>query len=280
MKKRFVYYASLLSLMLLFTTIATTEAQIIGNKQVKDETRALAGNFHTIISNGSVDVILTQDPETKIVVRADANLIPLVTTQVKDDVLTIGVKRNSWFTAKTMKVFVSAPHIQKIQSQGSGDIDIKPTFVEAAMNISIRGSGDLTANLQTKNLVLQVRGSGDAQISGIQGELQLSLTGSGDIDARNLQLQSCAIKSAGSGDITLEGKTAQLTIVSAGSGDLDASDLVSVVVNATNAGSGDIKVHPIQKLQVSLAGSGNLTYLGKPDILKTKSAGSGEIRRR
>ncbi len=123
-------------------------------------------------------------------------------------------------------------------------------------------------------------GSGDITVNGIHGKLQLIVSGSGDVVADRLQLLNCSIKSMGSGDISIKGKTTALAIVASGSGDIDASQFTAISVKSSQLGSGDISVHPVEKLDAALTGSGDLTYYGNPAILKARSTGSGDIRKR
>jgi len=278
MKKEFSFGALLTGILIIFTTLSAT-AQIIGNRVVKEENREITNTFQIIRSTGPVDIILKQGPATAVVVRADANIIPYISTNVENGVLTVYTKRNIRF-AKVMEVYVTAPDINQLSASGSGDILCKPVFKAPEMKITANGSGDVLANLESKNVILRGNGSGDIAVSGIHGSLQLVVNGSGDVKANGLQLLNCTIKSVGSGDISMYGKTNALAIVSSGSGDIDASQLTAVTVKATGSGSGDIAVRPVQKLDASLTGSGDLTYYGNPGVLKTQSTGSGDIRKR
>ncbi len=278
MKNTFSLFAGMLSLFLVFTSISGT-AQIIGNHQVKEESRKISKTFQQIRSTGPVDIILKQGPVTTVVVRADANIIPYISTTVGNGTLTVSTQRNIRF-AKVMEVYVTTPEINQISASGSGDIRCKDVFKAPNMKILASGSGDVSANLKSNDVIIKVTGSGDVIVNGIHGDVQMVVSGSGDVKAGRLQLMKCTVKNEGSGDIFLDGKTASLAIVSAGSGDIDASQLMAVDVKATNSGSGDIAVHPIQKLYAALAGSGDLTYYGNPAALKTQSTGSGDIRKR
>ena len=278
MKNTFSLFAVMLSIFLVFTSISGT-AQIIGNRLVKEESREISNSFQQIRSTGPVDIILKQGSVTTVVVRADANIIPYISTTVKNGTLTVSTKRNIRF-AKVMEVYVTTPEINLISASGSGDVLCKDVFKAPGMKVMVSGSGDVSANLESKDVIIKLSGSGDVTVNGIHGSVQMVVSGSGDVKAGRLQLMKCTVKNEGSGDIFLYGKTAALAIVSAGSGDIDASQLMAVDVKATNSGSGDIAVHPIQKLYAALAGSGDLTYYGNPAALKTQSTGSGDILKR
>lgn len=66
-------------------------------------------------------------------------------------------------------------------------------------------------------------------------------------------------------------------IALSGSGDIHAYTLKAKSAKVSLAGSGDIRVHAIDYMKARVAGSGDITYKGKPAKLDTKVAGSGNI---
>lgn len=123
-----------------------------------------------------------------------------------------------------------------------------------------------------------VIGSADVSTSNeIQADvLKLNLTGSGDlvVKVKAVQLEAAV---AGSGDIYLEGTANNLTGSVAGSGDLRASKLISENVKVEVAGSGDASVNATKSLDASVAGSGDIRYVGNPATRNVNIVGSGSI---
>jgi hypothetical protein len=123
-----------------------------------------------------------------------------------------------------------------------------------------------------------VIGSADVSTSNeIQTEvLKLNLTGSGDLTVK-VKASQVEAAVAGSGDIYLEGTTIKLTGSVAGSGDLRASKLISENVKVEVAGSGDATVNATKSLDASVAGSGDIRYVGNPITRNVNIVGSGSI---
>lgn len=278
MKKTFYLYTRLLSVIIVLFFAVQLQAQIRGNGHIEEQSRALSG-FNAITSISSVDVYVKQGNTFSVVVRADDNLFNYIKTEVKNNTLIISVTRNIW-RAKTLEVYITMKNLQKVVLTGSGDFYCKSPFTTQNLQFILTGSGDAKATLEAKNVQVKVGGSGNVDVSGIRGNLGIEVNGSGDVTATGLQLETCSLKVTGSGDVELKGRTDQLTMVVAGSGDVAASGLAAVSVNAHNTGSGGVFVNAIDKLEVSLTGSGDLGYTGNPAVLKVSAAGSGEVYRK
>ncbi|GMT45157.1 MAG: DUF2807 domain-containing protein [bacterium] len=278
MKKTFYLSTKLLSILIILFFGVQLQAQIRGNGHIEEQIRALSG-FNAITSTSSVDVYVKQGNNFSVVVRADGNLLNYVKTKVKNNTLIVSVTKSIW-RARILEVHITMKNIQKVTLTGSGDFYGESLFVTQNLQFILTGSGDVKAALEAKNVQIKIGGSGDVDVSGIRGNLGIEVNGSGDVTATGLQLETCSLKVTGSGDVELKGRTNQLTMVVAGSGDIEAGGLAAVSVNAHNTGSGDAFVNAIDKLEVSLIGSGDLGYTGNPAVLKVNAAGSGEVYRK
>ena len=275
MKKTNTSSVRLLSFIFILLFAGSLQAQVRGNGVIEEQTRVLNG-FNAISSSGSVDVFVRQGNNYSVVVRADGNLLNYIKTEVRNNTLIISVTKNIWH-AKTLEVHITMKSLQKVVMSGSGDLFCKSPFSVQNLQLVLSGSGDAKAALEAKNVHIKVRGSGDVEVSGIRGNLGIDVAGSGDVEAYGLQLESCSLNMLGSGDVKLKGRTAQLTARVLGSGDIEAGGLAAVSVSVSNTGSGDMTIHAIDKLEATLAGSGDLGYTGNPAILKVIASGSGEV---
>ncbi|HFB61406.1 MAG TPA: DUF2807 domain-containing protein [Bacteroidetes bacterium] len=274
--KKFILPFSFLLLTLFVARISF--AQVRGNGVVEEQTR-LTGRFQSIVSVSSVDIVVRQGDAFTVKVVADGNLIPYIKTEVKNNTLYVSVTKNIW-KAREMEVQVTLKELHKVVLSGSGDFSCERPFKTSGIEFVVSGSGDVEAALDTPAVQVKMSGSGDVELQGIRGKLVADITGSGDLEASKLQLEECTLKVTGSGDGVLKGRTAQLTVLSVGSGDVDASGLTAVVVKIKANGSGDILVHPAERLEGTLAGSGDLRYSGSPAFVKVAATGSGNVYHR
>jgi hypothetical protein len=256
-------------------------AQILGtrgNGNIVIQNRQLP-DFTKIEILGSADVVIRQGDQTAVQVHADENLVDMLTTEVRKGALVVSGEGNIRSYNK-FEVHVTMQRLDEIVISGSGDVESVGKIEGNELTISIFGSGDVSLDMDYKNLNTQINGSGDVQVSGIAGDLDLTIMGSGDFQASNLKLDNCTIKMLGSGDVKLAGRAATVKIESMASGDVNLNNLTADDVEVKNYGSGDIITTVTGSLKVTLMGSGDLTYRGDPDKVDVSTLGSGSVYKR
>ncbi len=155
---------------------------------------------------------------------------------------------------KTLDIYCD----ENISSRRNCRIEI---VVEELSAFSSTGSGDVSVDqLGKQPFEFDLSGSGDFFIGGEPEKLNVSLAGSGDGHA--------------------EGRTEELEIRVSGSGDLDFRDMEATESYVRISGSGDVKVRATEAFDGRISGSGDITYYGNPEHIKTRVSGSGDIRKR
>ena len=197
------------------------------------------GAFSQLRLDSSVDVQAHQGATPSVTVHADDNIEPLIETAVDGDTLVVRMKKGSSFrTHHKVMVDVVFTSLTSVQQRGSGDLHIDK-ISGPRFESSISGSGDLNIeNAQVGAFALSIAGSGDVIISGTADEARFGIAGSGDINARNFPAKKVSVSISGSGDAH---------------------------VNATEA------------LEAKVAGSGDVTYSGRPKDVSRRVSGSGSI---
>ena len=193
--------------------------------------------FTGIDLTGALDVKFTRAAQQKVTVEGQANLIDLIETSVSNGVWTIKT-RECYSTDKPFVVHISAPVIDRVHLQGSGDVSSADAFEAEVIDLAVQGSGDIKMNFTAKQIVATVQGSGD---------------------------------------ITLQGSTSELTCTIQGSGDVKAADLKTDRTKATITGSGDVSVTASMSIDAKITGSGDVKYRGNPPEVKSHVTGSGEV---
>jgi hypothetical protein len=226
--------------------ITTSSCRWMGYKQIKGNGNIISQdrkvNFAERIKlAGSFDVEITQGPITSVKVEADENLLPYIFTDENDGFLVIKTKDHvSLSTDHTIKVYITTNKIEQIQLAGSGNIIGKNKFTGSKkLTLKIAGSGDMTMDVNSPEIVAEI---------------------------------------AGSGNISLTGETKDETIKIAGVGDLNADGLKAENVKVKIAGSGNVKVFADLTLDISIAGVGSVYYKGGATV-KQHVSGSGEVKK-
>jgi len=249
------------------------------NKTIHYEVRNPNG-FNSIHNSSSADLIITQGDQRSVVVgSSERELIPHIKTRIKNQTLYVSIDAN-YRNVKVIEVKITIPELESLTVAGSGDVIFTNVMVEPSMDILIDGSGDISGVLEVDKLNITVNGSGDVDLAGVNNELNLEISGSGDVFIKDLKLNECIVLNHGSGDVKLVGKSAYLNANTLGSGDLMGYGLKAVRVQAVLKGSGDMLLFPVNSLNASLEGSGDIYYKGSPSEVITSEKGSGEIMKR
>lgn len=214
--------------------------RIKGNGQMGEANRGLSG-FTKVRQSGSFDVYLSNGPYA-IRIEAEENILPYIETELEGKQLRIrsaeGIRLN---TTKPVKIYVSAPEIEEVQSAGSGDIRTESTLTHAEkIRLITTGSADIEAAVNAPTVLAEITGSGNLELSGETRTFKGEITGSGDMEAAQLKAESATV------DIK---------------------------------GSGNANVYASVQLSVDVAGSGDVTYRGNASQISSKMRGSGTLKK-
>jgi len=194
--------------------------------------------FDRLLLEGSMDVVITQDPDYSIKVVAGENKIRHIKTKVSGNTLRIYESNNNVQSTTQDRVYVSQSYFESISLDGSGDITGSGITADD-IDLSIDGSGDIDIDLDvTDKIYFEIDGSGDILVEGSAERFDLDLSGSGSLDARHIPVSEAYIM------IT---------------------------------GSGEARVQALDLLDVHIHGSGDVYYLGNPAVMQVDIQGSGGI---
>jgi hypothetical protein len=206
-----------LSLLLLAGCGVSLPGPTSGTGAVKTETRTVSG-FTAVELGGNGDVTVQQNGTESLTISAEENLLPLLTSEVVDGTLKLGVKDGA--------------RIDSTQPIGY------QITVKNLSGLDLGGSGNQTVTgVKTASLRVRVAGSG-------------AVTATGTADAQDVQI-------AGSGTyrgIGLTSKTASVNSAGSGTAELSVSDRLDVKI----IGSGTVTYSGSPQITQSVIGSGTL----------------------
>lgn len=94
----------------------------------------------------------------------------------------------------------------------------------------------------------------------------------------NLVTDSLKVVNSGSGVLTITGNVKNQDITLSGSGQYNAEDMQSNNGNVEIDGSGSATVNVVNQLKILINGSGQVSYLGNPNI-QQQVTGSGSVKK-
>ena len=183
---------------------------------------------------------------------------------------------------------------QTISQTGYTEIDLRGSAnlvveIGPEESITIDGNENRVENVDiaVEDGVLVIREDGNGLFGRSRGDLKITvtapsitsvvLTGSGDIEVTGVEGESFAVAINGSGNIDVSGEVDSVSYKVRGSGDISAKGLKAKHVTVSISGSGDADVFASESLDGKIAGSGDITYFGGAEDVKSKVAGSGDI---
>ena len=154
----------------------STNDVVVGNGQIKTEERNIS-NYNKIKITGDFIVNVDCNNAGKIQIKAESNIIPLITTKVADEALIVSISKPI-STQKKMELNVNSAQLSVVDLIG-------------VSNLTAKG-------IDTQSLNLKSFGNdGDIELDGKVQELKVNTTGDGLLDALELTAQEVDLKVTG-----------------------------------------------------------------------------------
>ena len=211
---------------------------VVGSNNIITQEKQLSA-YDRIEVLGSYDVIFTDGEVGKIKINAPDNILPLIQTEVSDGLLRIGTGKGRYKVKEPIIIYVPVDsRLKQVDIKGSADIYTEKNLETKTLNVGIYGSGDARLAVDVFSLALEVVGAGDIRVSGRAKDLSIDISGSGDVEVPNLKAEKAVIN-----------------------------------IN----GSGDVSAYVTENVDISIAGSGDVTIKGNPKKVKRIINGSGRV---
>jgi hypothetical protein len=182
----------------------------------------IVGSFAGIQVTNFARVFVTQDSLESLRIEADENIIDLVITSVKDNILRVGLKDSSYNNV-TVNVYASMKSIKLLESRGAADISN-------------------AIPIKTDTIVCKICGAGTITLAGTAMYEAAEIVGIGSINNFGLAVSRCSVSVSGAGNIEVN-VSEQLDAVINGTGTITYDGNPSVI-HQTVSGVGSIKKRP------------------------------------
>jgi hypothetical protein len=223
---------------ILFANCRFAGKRIKGNSQVTTEDRN-SGPFEGVSSHGTFNVYVAIGSPASVRIEAESNILPYIETYIDNNMLKVRTKDGVWLRPqRPIKIFVTAPRLRKIYSNGSGDIIGQTKITDTSkLDLSMEGNGNIILDVDAPEVMAELTGNGGIQLKGQSRFFDCRLQGNGDLKAYDLMAEETKVKILG---------------------------------------NGDADVYASLKLDVSVGGNGNVRYKGSAQP-STHITGNGSI---
>ncbi len=217
-KKLYFGLAALMLVMLACAPLSLVSSpnNVTGSGNIISESRAVSG-FNSIDLQGSGSVTVSLGSEESVVIEADDNIVPLITTDVRNGTLVIATKDNTNITTRNgIHITVAMKSLKNVTLSGSGEIQAKGKMGDS-LSVNLPGSGSITVEGGVASLDISLPGSGNVYCDKLLARsATVTLNGSGTIAVYASESLDATLR--GSGTIRYSGNPSQVNKSITGSG--------------------------------------------------------------
>ena len=231
----------LCTLLLIATTLSSCMLDAIntisGNRNVVTETRNIQEDFNSVKIGQGIELYISQEPKTSLVVKADENLQRIIRTEVRNGVLVISSKRNIK-RAKAKRVYLAVENI---------------TGIEASSGSSVISEGIL------RSTVFNMSTS-----SGARAKIE--------VDAESVKTNSSSGAS-----LRIQGKANYHNAKASSGASIKSYGLESENVTAKASSGANIDVYATDSLEAKASSGGDIDFKGNPRHVEKRKSSGGSI---
>jgi len=210
----------------------------VGNGDLVASER-IVSTFEEISSSGSSEIYFYASQEYRVVVTTDSNLVDIITTDVRNNVLNIGFKKDSCSFTR-IQVDIYCPTLTGISISGSGSFTGNDSIITSTFDSKVSGSGEINGTIECGNFSAKITGSGKINVSGNGNNSDIDISGSGIFSGNNFTVNNAIVRVSGSGG---------------------ANIFVSENLNVDITGSGEVNYRGDPKIESKVSGSGRINKL-------------------
>jgi len=189
---------------------------IAGSGKLQKQKRDV-GSFNSISTEGAFDLeIVCQKPQS-LEIEGDDNVLPLVSTEVSNNVLHIKSLRG-YSVSKPVKLSISVPDLEGISASGAGKIEV--------------------SGIRNEKFVIDASGAPAIKAAGETKVLNVDTSGAGKIDTHKLRAARVVVESKGVSKVEVYAAEQLDVTVSGPSNVIYEGD---AVVNKTVNGPGSVE---------------------------------------
>jgi len=214
-------------LIMTLLAIASFQVAVLAQKTIKDENAQVrdAKNFHGISVGHAFTVYLNQGNEEAVAVSAsEEKFRDLITVEVKNGILYIGVDKKGWklnLGNKKLKAYISFKNIDKLDISGACNAVIEGAIKASGdLDVDLSGASDLKGRVEAKKLTIDLSGASDMTLSGIATDLRIDASGACKFKGFDLTTDYCNAKASGASDIRIT-VNKELSVNASGASDID-----------------------------------------------------------
>ncbi len=232
--KRIIYILTGIFLALGISSCIFTPT-IKGNGNVVEQERNLS-DFDEIKVSRGMNVYITQGNETKVVIKADENLLEVIETEVVGDVLEVKATSNIR-NAKEKNVFVTLPEVESIKASAGSNVYSENEISSKSLDISASAGSNLHLSIKTGEVSVRASAGSNINLEGEAESFYGKASAGSNIKAGELQTSSTEAKASAGANIWISTKNKLQANASSGGNVFYTGDPTDTEINKSSGGN-------------------------------------------
>ncbi len=226
MKQKLPILISFLMILFIFSSCVFLGPSIKGNGNVVEQNRKIKG-FNKIDVSRGMNVYISQGEVTKVVVKADENLLEAIETKTEGDVLIIRATQNIR-NATSKKVYLTVPDLEEIEASSGCNIFSETKLVYKDLKVKSSSGSNVTLEINSDRSEFSSSSGSNIKLRGKTNSFKAKASSGSNIKAEELASDNCETKASSGSNIWI---TAQNNF----SGDVSSGANIFVYGNPKNS---------------------------------------------
>ncbi len=267
---------------------ATIEAnwglkRLTGSGDIIEKEITLSNAYSQIDVCKAVNVIIEDRNDSKVVIKADDNVMEYVECRVESGKLTAKIS-DKIGSISNINVNIYLPKneaIKKIRTSSAGNVTIYPTIKSSSLDIAAASAGTIKLS-RAEVEALNIAASSAGNISGTyfaKEECDIDASSAAKIDI-TLSAKVVECDASSSAKIILEGSADALEADASSGANIKAEKFTATVVYAESSSAANIYVNVTKLLSAQASSGGDIHYKGRvTDVIIRNTSSVGSVKR-
>lgn len=233
MKQKYLIFSAII--MAFVYTSCIFSPSIKGNGNVVEQERA-PGIFDEIKVSRGMNVYISQGETTKIVVKADENLLDVIDTEIMGGVLEITTNANIR-KATVKKVYVTTPNLISAKAFAGSTIFSETPINTNKLEISASAGSTIKLEIHVDHTKVSASAGSSMTLKGVADNFKGKANSGSNIKAESLTTQNCEAKTNSGANIWITCKTKLIGDASSGGNIFYYGNPVDTDIHASSGGN-------------------------------------------
>ena len=221
------------------TSCIYTGPSLRGNGNVVEENRKV-GNFEEIIVSRGMNVYISQGDVTKVMVKADENLVDAIETRMEGDALKVTSTANIR-SATVKKVFITTPELSSLRTSSGSNVFSETVITSKNLDLSSSSGSNLKLEIKTGKVEASVSAGSNIKLEGMTDYFYGKASSGSNLKAENLSSKNSELKVSSGANIWIKVK---------------------------------------EELQAQASSGGNIFYYGNPEFTDIEKSSGGNVTKK